>query len=458
QFHNSKEKLNSIGVIANNDFDTYATIVACLLSGITYVPVEPTHPDERNNHVVELSSLNMICSSNLKSVSQNFYTHHRDKFFKLSKNTDKVGPASINPTENPAYILFTSGTTGRPKGVPITRENLMAFVYNINKTGIVNSKEDRFLQIFDLTFDASVFSYLIPLLNGACIFTLKKTSMKYIEAIELISKHAITHVFTVPSFLSYVEPYFKEISLLTIRYWLFCGEALQTKYLHSWQVCLPNAKIFNHYGPTEATVFCTSYDCSSGFIKDDHGIICIGKPFEGTTFELFDNAEHITENFETGELCISSVQLTKGYINNKKENQQKFFKYNGSIYYRTGDLCFRDTAGDYFFKGRSDAQIKINGYRVELREIENAALTIAGLKEAVALAVDTLKITRIVLFVVGQTRYSENDFRSLLGEKLPEYMIPMKVIFISNMPYSLNGKIDKKSLLNYYKHEISNSV
>jgi amino acid adenylation domain-containing protein len=445
----------SIGIIANNDFDTYAAIVACICSGITYVPIEPTHPDERNNHVVELSSLDIIYCSDPASLSKNFYQQHVLKILPQVFETNNFQEPFLKSSSNPVYILFTSGTTGLPKGVPITVQNLSAFVFNIDRIGIKVTNEDRFLQAFDLTFDASVFSYLIPLLYGACIYPLRKGPVKYIPAIELIETNAITHVFTVPSFIGYLEPFFKEINLPTVKHWIFCGEALQTKHVEGWQRCLPNAKIFNHYGPTEATVFCTSYLCNSEVIKDENGIICIGKPFDGTFFVLFDDGNNpVNENFTIGELCIAGRQLTSGYVNNARENQVKFFEYDGLIYYRTGDLCLKDSSGDYFFKGRNDSQIKINGFRVELCEIEYVAQKINGVKEAVAIFDNLEGSDRIILFLVGEVMFAKSEVLSFLEKDLPDYMLPAEVTFIKGIPYNLNGKTDKKRLMKIYSQSL----
>jgi D-alanine--poly(phosphoribitol) ligase subunit 1 len=449
-FLNKKYNLESIGIIANNDFDTYSAIITCLLSGVTYIPIEPTHPDERNNYIIELSSLSSIYCSDITTLSDSFHQRNQLKFLSESEQTDKVKEPFVVKSSVPAYILFTSGTTGLPKGVPITVENLEAFADNIDKMGLRVTNEDRFLQVFDLTFDASVFSYLIPLLHGACIYTLPKVPFKNMPAVQLIEDKAITHVFTVPSFISYIESYFKEIKLPMVKYWLFCGEALKTKHVAGWQGCIPNAEIFNLYGPTEATVFCTYYRCKVNAIKDRNGVVCIGKPFEGTSFKLFNEDTCIIGTGTIGELCIAGRQLTLGYLNKDIKNKQKFFVYEGSVYYKTGDLCSIDSDSDYFFEGRNDSQIKINGYRVELGEIENIALKLIGIKDAVAITVNELNSVQIILFLVGEVHYEETIIRDYLKKRIPYYMLPGKFIFIENLPYNLNGKIDKQSLLTIY--------
>jgi D-alanine--poly(phosphoribitol) ligase subunit 1 len=449
-FLNNEYDPESIGIISNNDLDTYSAIVACLLSGITYVPIEPTHPDERNNYIIDLSSLASIYCSNITTLSESFQEQNRSRFLYESVHADESKEPIIVRRNRPAYILFTSGTTGLPKGVPITIENLEAFVKNIEKMGLKISNEDRFLQVFDLTFDLSVFSYLIPLLYGACVFPLPKVPFRYMLAVQLIEEKSITHILTVPSFISYIEPYFKEIKLPMVKHWLFCGEALRTKIVAAWRKCVPDANIFNLYGPTEATVFCTSYQCKADAIKDHKGVVCVGKPFTETSFELFNEDTLIAESGTVGELCISGRQLTHGYVNSDLNNKKKFFEYKGSIYYRTGDLCSIDADGDYFFEGRNDSQIKINGYRVELGEVENAALKIDGIKEAVAITVNELNSEQIILFLVCQVQYSETALQNYLKKRIPDYMMPRKFIFIGNLPYNLNGKIDKQNLVTIY--------
>ena len=390
----------------------------------------------------------------MTTLSEGFHERNHLKFLSASKQADKAKEPFVVRSNLPAYILFTSGTTGLPKGVPITVKNLEAFVDNIDKMGIKVTDEDRFLQVFDLTFDLSIFSYLIPLLSGACIYTIPKVPFKYMLAVQLIEDKAITHVTTVPSFINYIEPYFKEISLPMVKYWLFCGEALKTKHVKDWQKCVPDAEIFNVYGPTEATIFCTSYRCKVNDIKDRNGVVCIGKPFEGTSFALFNDGNCITGNGISGELCIAGRQLTGGYLNGDIKNKESFFEYNGLIYYRTGDICSIDSDADYFFEGRNDSQIKIDGYRIELGEIENTALKIQGIKEAVAIAVNESDSVQIILFLVSEVQYNETTIRDYLKKKIPDYMLPRKFIFIGNLPFNLNGKIDKKSLLAIYEQNI----
>jgi amino acid adenylation domain-containing protein len=453
-FLNEEPRLKSIGIIANNDLDTYSAIITCLLSGITYIPVEPAHPDDRNNYITELSALSSIFCSNRTTLSEGYYERNYLKFLPELKQRDEVKEPVVVRSNLPAYVLFTSGTTGSPKGVPITVQNLEAFVYNIDKMGVKVTGANRFLQVFDLTFDSSVFSYLIPLLHGACIYTLPKVPIKYTHAVQLIEDKDITHVMTVPSFINYLEPYFKEINLPSVKYWVFCGEALKSKNLAGWQRCVPNAEIFNGYGPTETTIICSGYPCKTNAIKARNGVVCIGKPFEGTYFALFNENNYIAANGIIGELCIAGGQLTAGYLNQDIKNKQAFFEYNGLTYYRTGDLCSLDLDSDYFFEGRNDSQIKIDGYRIELGEIENTAVKIEGISEAVAIVANKPGSVEIILFLVSEVQYSNTIIRDYLKKKIPDYMMPRKCIFIGNMPLNLNGKIDKKSLLAIYEQNV----
>jgi len=439
--------IESIGIIANQDFDTYSVILASLLSGITYIPVEPSHPDDRNNQILRISGVKAIYCSEYSNLSPEFYKTNKKLFLETLPETRDSEKMEVKDTQNPAYILFTSGSTGVPKGVPIRMQNLDTFCENVNRMNIGISEKSRFLQVFELTFDLSVFSYLIPLLNGASVFTVPKTSFLQMAAIQLIEEQKITHILTVPSFANHLKPLFAKIKLPSVTNWLFCGEALKSDLVAAWQNCIPEATIYNVYGPTEATIFCTSYLCDKTNVKNHHGITCIGKPFEGTEFELFEADERITGFYTAAELCISGSQLTPGYLHDPEKNKNAFLNHDGKIFYRTGDVCLKDEEGDYFFAGRNDSQVKINGYRVEISELEFHAAKFPDIEECVALVSVTEKSDQQLNMVYTSRHSLDNDtIISYLSTKIPSYMLPANIYFISSIPHNLNGKIDKQAL------------
>ena len=441
----NKNIKNAIGIIANQDFETYSAILAALLLGITYIPIEPSHPDERNNQIIRISKVSSVFCSDFSGLSKEFLEVNKSMFFQTDSGEKNIADLKVIQTDNPAYILFTSGSTGVPKGVPISMKNLLAFVNNVDGMMLDINDKSRFLQVFELTFDLSVFSYLVPLLYGASVFTLPKTPFKQMAAIQLIKEQNITHVLTVPSFVSYLKPFFAKIKLPSILHWLFCGEALKAGMLSEWQNCIPAANLYNVYGPTEATIFCSSYHCGRNAIKDYHGIVCIGKPFNGVKFSLFEDSLPIKDLDKNAELCISGSQLTKGYLDDPEKNKTAFFSFDKQTYYRSGDLCHKDKEGDYFFIGRNDTQVKINGYRIEISELEYHAGDFPGIDEAVVIITSNDQQV-LTLIYTAKSELNKDEIILFLTQKIPSYMLPGQIIFVQSIPYNLNGKIDKKEL------------
>jgi len=448
EFTTNYKIAESIGIIANQDFDTYAAIIAALLSGITYIPIEPTHPDERNNHIVKISKAEAIFCSDFSSMSTEFHAANKNRFIDITSTPERIDELRVLHTSNPAYVLFTSGSTGIPKGVPISLQNLRAFAENVAVMNLDISEQSRFLQVFDLTFDLSVFSYLIPLLHGASVFTLPKSTFKQMAAVQLIQDHEITHVLTVPSFVNYMKPLFAKIKLPSVTNWLFCGEALQTKLLTDWQKCIPHANIFNVYGPTEATIFCSSYKCTMDATKSYQGIVSIGKPFKHTGFSLFDRNMPVSSCEIAAELCIAGLQLTSGYLGDPDKNKKAFFTHKDQLYYRSGDLSRRDIDEDYFYTGRNDSQVKINGFRVEISELEYHAAKYPGIDESVVIVTENDKYDHQILNLVYTSRSEKDkaDLLAFLSTKVPFYMLPSEIFLLESIPHNLNGKIDKRAL------------
>ena len=251
------------GVIAYNSIDTYTAILAILLSGKGYVPIHPEHPKSRNDATIEQSSISWIISSNAELVEVCSTDHI--KFINPAQLVLSGENPVIHqqPLDAIAYLLFTSGTTGIPKGVPISRKNLFSFFDGFSQLNYPLDASDRCLQMFDLTFDLSVMSYLAPLAVGACVYTVPSGSMKFAAVFNVLEEHEITFSLMVPSFIQFLRPYFDEVRLEKMKVSLFCGEALNDSLVKEWQGCVPNAIVENVYGPTEATIFCTTYPCVS---------------------------------------------------------------------------------------------------------------------------------------------------------------------------------------------------
>lgn len=439
--------IRTVGIIANHDFETYAAILGCLISNITYIPIEPTHPLDRNKHIISIAHIEHIACSNMQELDTELFDEYKKLFIPTSYPEASKNSFIATFANNPAYVLFTSGTTGIPKGVPISLDNLGAFTSNVKDMNLGIEPTSRFLQVFDLTFDLSVFSYLIPLLNGAAFFTLPKTPLKYTIAIQLIEDYELTHILTVPSFVHFLQPYFEEIYLPKVKNWLFCGEALKTDLVKEWQKCLANASIYNVYGPTEATIFCTSYLCPNERILEKNGIVSIGKPFNGTVFLLHNIETLLEEKEKKGELLIAGNQLTTGYMSNETKNRAAFMKILEIQNYRTGDICTLGIDGNYYFLGRNDSQVKVQGgYRVELGEIENKALKIVGIQDTAAIAKeDSTGISVIYLFIIGDET-AKQEIEKKLKLIIPAYMYPRKLIFVKEFPLNVNGKVDRKGL------------
>ncbi len=443
-----------IGLVTNNDIETYAAIFSLWTEGKAYIPINPFTPKARN--------IDILKSTDVVSVLDSSKTPIRLASFNIIKTLSSYSSHDDAPFDavpycgnNIAYVLFTSGSTGAPKGVPICFKNLDTLIAELDIDEAYKLKpSDRCLQMYELTFDASLTALLPSLLVGACSYTVPSNAIKYFYIIKLLHRYELTVMKMVPSIIYYLRPYFSEIKAPSVRYSIFGGEKLYEDVVQEWIKCVPNSKVLNHYGPTEFTV-CSGYYAYKFNKKNrsHNGVLSIGKPFKNVDYIIVDEENRELKDNQEGELCLSGNQLTQGYWNNNKLNEQAFFLHKTASgitkkFYKTGDICFRDKDGYYLYVGRKDFQLKIGGYRVELGEIEYhiKSHSSAKFKNLVVMGVKSQNNTNELVLVIESSKFDIDDLFSFLKENLVDYMIPRRTVFIDSFPYTKNGKLDRKEI------------
>lgn len=442
---------SKIGLVVNDDLHTYASIFAIWLEGMGYVPLHPKFPIARN--------LDIVKQAELQKVLDSFKESEFDSALVVKTNEC----ISLNPTttipdikdDSLAYILFTSGSTGEPKGVQISFKNLNSFVDAFLDIGFNLDNTDRCLQCFDLTFDVSVQCFLVPLIHGSCVYTVPHEQIKYSYVFGLLDDHELTFGIFAPSMIRMLKPYFDEIVIEKLRYSIFTAEASPVDLIKEWAECIPNSRIFNFYGPTEATIYCTYYEfIRNSFIKEGNGMIAIGKPFKGVKAVMLDDNLNIINNNAKGEMYVSSDQVTEGYWKNPELNKEAFIDldYGGMCqkFYKTGDLCKFDDDNDILYYGRLDNQVKIQGYRIELGEIEFHAREAMNGQNAIAFIFKVESGSDEIALCIETQSLDENIIKATLKTKLPSYMIPSRIYHLEKFPLNTSDKVDKKKIMGLF--------
>ena len=304
------------------------------------------------------------------------------------------------------------------------------------------------MQVFDLTFDVSVQSYLVALTRGACVYTVPYGQVKYLYAASLIQEQQITFGAMAPSMLTYLRPYFDEFDASSMKACILTAEACPVDLMEAWYKCAKDTEIYDFYGPTEATIYCTYYKLTRGGNNLSlNGIISIGKPLANVQAIIIRDDGSLVEGQEKGELCVAGDQVTPGYWKNDEKNASSFFFRDGVRYYHTGDLCYWHESGNIMYSGRIDQQAKIQGFRVELGEIEHHARTFyQNERRVIAIAFQNAQnLTEIALFVEAQEEDSK-ELITYLRSKMPSYMIPSRIVYEPNFPLNKSEKVDRNAL------------
>jgi amino acid adenylation domain-containing protein len=459
-----------VGVLGYRSETSYLGTLASLFAGAAFVPLNPRFPVRRTRAMIEMADLDALLVDSA-SVSQvqvlttglshppavlTPATTAAEAMCKVMFDCSALAdaePLATLPTLLPddiAYLLFTSGSTGAPKGVPITHANVTSFL-DTNLKRYKLGPNDRLSQTFDQTFDLSIFDLFMAWASGA-----RACAMQPIELVapaSFINRHGITVWFSVPSLAIMMQKskLLKPNTMPSLRWSLFCGESLPLATAEAWQQAAPNSTVENLYGPTELTIACAAYrwdpDHSPG--ECVQGLVPIGTIYPGLSVQLVDDELQLVLDGQPGELCVAGPQTFPGYWRAPDLTEVHTVILDGmdgrpAHYYRTGDLMRRLPNGNYAFLGRRDHQIKLRGYRIELSEIE-AALRCAGCIEAVVLPLPEAHHPEVIVaYVSGVTNTS--GLAAYVRDFLPSYMVPNAIHSLEHMPLNANGKIDRHAL------------
>ncbi len=463
------------GVYGHRSFAAMAGVLGALLKGDAYVPLNPAFPPERTlqmmsraaltRFVVEAQSLESFLPLLADYPTQSLVVipdGEPDEIPQSCRHHTFVGgselcgeetfkPVPIDP-ENLAYLLFTSGSTGIPKGVMVKQSNVVHFVDYMVERYEVN-EHDRLSQTFDLTFDLSAFDMFVAWEKGACL-CLPTQGEKMLPG-KYVTSQNLTIWFSVPSTAILMKKLrmLKPDAYPNLRYALFCGEALPLEVVDAFADASPNAVLENLYGPTELTIACTLYrydrDRTAG--EAEQGVVPIGSPYPGMEVLIADEKLEPVAEGEAGELLMTGPQLTAGYWQDEDKTAAAFVVPPGSerVFYRTGDRVRRENAeAPLLYLGRVDNQIKVQGYRVELGEIEARLRDVAAVDVAIAAGYPQgiNGAEGIIAFIAPSDR-SDSEIQSALAGQLPPYMQPQKIIAVEDFPLNANGKVDRGALL-----------
>jgi D-alanine--poly(phosphoribitol) ligase subunit 1 len=472
-------QVQRLGILASRSVEAYVGVLAAHWAGIAYIPLNPTLPVLRLKKIIEQADLHALVIdtqglpllhhddlhflSGLPIIAP--YHHTASPHFQWIKQTDIQASPSILATpveiqsQDLAYIMFTSGTTGEPKGVPISFGNLGCFVNNIKNRYLINSA-DRISQFSSLSFDVSILDMILAWHSGATLCVVPEREL--LGPAKFIRTKKITVWVAVPSSIHMMQQLhmLKENCFPDIKYSVFTGEALLVEQARLWQRSAPNSQLDNLYGPTEVTI-----DCMAAVYHENNNppfsTVSIGKPFSGAHAALINADYKFLAMGEKGELVIAGDQVSEGYWQDRALTQQKFVsikhpELGEKKWYRTGDYCYQDMLGDFYYLSRLDNQCKILGKRIELEEIEYHLRNVTQFNEVAVLAL-TLdsKMDKQIIAATTLDIQNTDTVKEQLKQYLPTYMIPTQIIYVANLPHNANGKLDRKALAELLIHKIN---
>jgi amino acid adenylation domain-containing protein len=423
-------------------------------SGCFYSPIDTEMPQSRVEKILEVLKPQIVITSNtLKSQFEGFNYQGEYLIYEDVEPNEDDADSVLKVTEqiidtDLLYVLFTSGSTGIPKGVSICHRSVIDYIDWVTGTFEV-TESDTFGNQAPFYFDNSILDIYSCLKTGATLNIIpKKLFFQPVPLLEYIRDNRINTIFWVPSALIVISKLkaFRNVDLTGIlKRVLFCGEVMPNKQLNIWRKYLPDLTYANLYGPTEITDACTYYIVDREFADDEP--LPIGIPMKNTDIIVLNDEDRQVSGDEVGELCVRGTSLAMGYYNNPEKTQAAFVQNPlntavPEIIYRTGDLVRYNEYGEIIYLSRKDFQIKHLGHRIELGEIETAVSSFEEVTLCCCLYDE--KHQKIVLFV--DVDLDRDNVRNRLLSMIPEYMIPGKVIYMDDMPINANGKIDRVKL------------
>lgn len=445
-------------VMVHRHASAYIGLLAAHLRGHAFVPINVGHPASRSARVLQMSGAKqVICGALARDrldsilavapeVAQRLEIVECGERLVDFPDTALPGDLGGPAPDALAYIMFTSGSTGEPKGVPVGQDNLSAYLHAVDQV-FPAVPGDRFSQTFDLNFDLGMHDIFVALTRGATLVVPSHAEMGDIAA--WTRKKRITNWFSVPT-LGYQVRLQNELSagaFPDLRSVLFCGEVLSAQLARDWQAAAPNAIVENWYGPTEATIACARHVLSAQDAGGGADAVPIGRPFPGMTMHVLDAAGAPCAAGTVGSLYLSGPQLARGYLDDPDRTRKSFVSLpDGTRAYRTGDRAVLDKTGITHFLGREDSQIKLRGYRIELGEVEGALRDASGGGNVVVLPwpPDAAAVGSLIGVVEGEG--ADAGIRQALQRNLPDYMVPAEILSLPRFPRNASGKVDRRAL------------
>lgn len=465
----------AVGIVGQRSLDSYFGILGTIYAGCYWVPINTKYTFERINSIVNSANINYFIGEKsaieaIIPILKSNNSGHPVKLVIVPEGRDVVEQEYIGSAQlekvlsidypfdsndnNLAYIMFTSGSTGMPKGVKVSRANIAAWLANMNyyykfDAGFIAS------QTYDLSFDLSVADIVFTWANGGVLSVLSPE--EHLMPIDYIKRERIKLWSSVPTLISFMYKMgqLKPDVFPDVEISIFCGEPLPKYLADAWKIAAPNSTIENLYGPTEATIWLTRYNYTEkqSAKSFNNSILPIGLPFKNHVVEIISERDELLTKGQVGEIVYKGPQITEGYLNEPSTTKEVFVKFNwdlsGEIWYKSGDLGFFNSDGNLECIGRKDGQIKLGGRRIEVGEIESVLRLYPQIVDAVVVPIrdDFGVVNGIVAFSTTEvSKVDESRIRKDSEQYLERIFFPKVIFTIKEFPLTTSGKIDRKTL------------